>query len=47
VPAKGTYDILVFLRVVSDFRDGNGAASLFALFVLACRPSQLAQEEYD
>lgn len=43
--AKGTYDILVFLRVMSNFRDGDGATGLLTLLVLTCRQSQLAQGE--
>jgi hypothetical protein len=41
--AKGTYDILVFLRVVSNFGDKDGAAGLLAFLVLACRLGQPAQ----
>ena len=44
VPAKGTYDILVFLRVVCNLGNRNSAAGLLAIFVLACRLSQPAEQ---
>ena len=41
--ATGTYDVLVFLRVVRYFGNGDGATGLFTFLVLACRACQPAE----
>jgi hypothetical protein len=41
--ATGTYDVLVFLRVVCHLGDRDGATGLLAFLVLACRACQPAE----